>query len=133
MKTLFLVLLAVSAQALRAECVNPAPDWTHDWEYAGIHRYYRLIDRDGDGRFEEASIQLRNLSGKKMRVSFAWKARSLGDVYTPPRTVRLVLEAGSTSAALPELTIAVPGNVMRSSDTCFAGFYADSWQIQETR
>jgi hypothetical protein len=129
-----LLLLIVAAAALDAEvCNNPAPDWTHDWEYEGIHRYYKLADKDGDGRFEAASIQLRNVTGKKMSISFVWKARALGDIYTPPKSVNLILEARGTSAALPELTISVPGNVMTSSNTCFAGFYADSWQIRELR
>ena len=134
LKLLLLVVLAAGFLPLEADtCTNPAASWTNDWEYAGIKRYYRLVDRDQDGRFEEVSIQFRNASGKRMRVSFVWKGRSLGEVFTSPKPVSLLLEKGAVSDALPDLTIKIPGDVMRSSNTCFAGFYADSWKIEEDR
>ena len=134
-KYLIFTFLTVGALfSLRAEvCSNPAPDWTYDWEYAGIKRYYKLADRDQDGRFEEISIQFRNLSGKRMRISFVWKGRYLGNGYTAGKPVSLLLEKGGVSQALPELTMTIPGDVIRSSNTCFAGFYADSWQVHEAR
>ena len=135
MKLIVTLLIAAAASSpLCAEtCPNPAANWTYDWEWAGIKRFYKLTDRDQDGRFEEVSIQLRNDSGKRMRIAFVWKARSLGDVYTPAKQVRLVLEKGAVSEPSQELTIAVPQTSMRASNTCFAGFYADSWKIEEAR
>lgn len=133
---LFLLATAVAAVSLSARadsCANPAENWTNDWEYAGIKRYYKLADRDQDGRFEEITIQFRNLSGKRMRISFVWKGRSLGEVYTPPKPVRLLLEKGAVSETLPELTISIPAAAMRASNTCFAGFYADAWKVEEAR
>ncbi len=134
LKLLLLPVLTGGLFPLGADtCTNPAASWTNDWEYAGIKRYYKLVDRDQDGRFEEVSIQFRNVSGKRMRVSFVWKGRSLGEVFTSPKPVSLLLEKGAVVDTMPDLTINIPGDVMRSSNTCFAGFYADAWKIEEDR